>query len=915
MHYLCPRMKSLFLTIILFFVLMPQVLAWQLRGVVTDESGEPLSYASVYLQNTTTGVLTNIKGEYFIELQDGSYTLVFSSMGYEKKVVEIKIEGKSMVLDITLLSSDVGIDTVVVTASRRDPAYDIMEKVIANKQENSRQFKTYIRETYLKASLEVQLEQKENKDSLATDSLAIDSLGSDSLIHDSLAPVLIAPLPSQDSADKPVRLGFKDGPYDGPRIWRYGPKDGPGIHPDSSYKLGKGLKKDERRKLNLIESLSTTYYEAPNTFKSVISAYRDLSDKPEGGSTVSIGEDGVDVASYQTTTSNPYLFYLDPTDAQFNFYDNLITILRLSDQPFISPLSSTAWRLTYKYRLVESFMQNGRVIHRIEVSPRNSQGQVFEGDLFIVEGQWAIQSVNLQIKRGALNYFRDFRMLHDYTLGQDMRWTLQREEYYYMVKDGKELYYGNTIALHKNYQLDVVHPKGLFRNELRRTEKEAFERDSAYWETNRPMTLKAAEVEFIHVQDSIRAYRASPEYLHEVDSTYNHLSVWDFLLTGVGYRSRSKGMEFFAMPLIAQVQPWGVGGYRHMFGGSVSKTFKHFHKLTLEGEADYGFANQDVKGYARLSFTYNPKRFSRAYFKAGDRYATVTSTTSLVGLFARNNYVRKTYFGAGHTMEVLNGLYWDIEWDFADRSPIDGLNFDNDIFGQISDPLAFSLYREFLITTRIRWVPFQKYNSEPYRKVIVGSKWPVFEFMYKKGLPGVFGSVINFDWVELRVSDEFRPGTFGVSRWAVVAGSFIQEANLRFNDYKFFRGSTPYLFTNPLQDFQNLDTTYSTTGQYLQGNYVHDDAGSIISKIPLLKHTPLQLTGGAAALFVPERDLLHMELFAGVTLPFRIKTQRFKMGLFYASSFSNSSNTANAISGQWKIGITFYDNWLNKWNW
>jgi hypothetical protein len=910
MPYLYRPMHLRLLFILLVSLLSTRALAVQVRGTVSDQDGEPIAYANVFLQNTTYGVLTNIKGEYFIELDPGTHQLSFSSLGFSKVTKEVIVEKTAIVLDITLLPDGVSIDTVTVTAGRKDPAYAIMQQVIDNKKRYQHQFNSYTRETYLKASLEVELIKKEKADSLAADSLAIDSLVDDSL------PRKIADLPpstasGQAPEDTVLRKGYKDGPGIGPFIWRKGYKDGLGSDPDKPKE--DPLKKDERRKLNLIESISTTYFADPNSYKSIIHAYRDLSEKGEGGSTISVGEDGVDVANYQTITNNPYLFYLDPTDAEFNFYDNLIRVLRLGDQPFISPLSSTAWRLTYRYRLVESFLESGRVIHRIAITPINREGAVFEGEICVVDGLWAIKSVNLQILRGNLSFFRDFRMLHAYDMTDDQRWTLSREEYYYTVKDPRERYYGNTIAIHTDYQLDVQHPKNFFRNELRRVEKEAFEMDSTYWDSLRPITLKKAELEFIHIQDSIRAYHESADYLREQDSIYNHLSVWDILLQGMGWRDRKRRMEYFINPLISQPNFFGVGGYRHMLGGNITKTFAHYHRLELNTEIDYGVVNGDVKYFAKLSFVYNPKHFSGFYIKGGDRYSMVTSVTSVVGIFSRNNWVRKLYGGVGHTTELLNGLYWDIDLDFADRQAISGLNLDNDIFGGINDPLNFATYREFLIATRLRWTPFQKYHSEPYRKVVVSSTWPTFELSYRKGLPGVFGSEINFDKVELRVTDEFRPGSFGISRWALVVGSYIQEENLRVNDYKYFRGSTPFLFTNPMEDFQNLDTTYGTTGTFYQANFLHNEAGSLINKIPLLRRTPLELNAGASFLAIPDKDLLHVEVFGGITMPFRIKQQRFKAGVMYVTSYSTSFG--NAISGQIKFGITFYDTWKNRWNW
>lgn len=903
MPYLYRLMRRFLLTlsILAFFALSAH--AVQVRGTVSDQDGEPIAYANVFLQNTTYGVLTNIKGEYFIELEPGTHLLAFSSLGFGKVTKEIVVAQTALVIDVMLLPDGVSLDTVVVTAGRKDPAYAIMEQVIANKKRYQHQFSSYTRETYLKASLEVELIKKE----APIDSLAADSLATDSLVDDSL-PRKIADLPKEDTV---LRQGFKDGPGIGPFIYRKGYKDGLGSDPNKPKE--DPLKKDERRKLNLIESISTTYFADPNSYKSIIHAYRDLSEKGEGGSNISVGEDGVDVASYQTITNNPYLFYLDPTDAEFNFYDNLITVLRLGDQPFVSPLNSTSWRLTYRYRLVESFLEGGRVIHRIAITPFNREGAVFEGEICVVDGLWAIKSVNLQILRGNLSFFRDFRMLHDYAMTDDQRWTLSREEYYYTVKDPRERYYGNTIAVHKDYHLDITHPKNFFRNELRRVEKEAFEMDSTYWDSLRPITLKKAELEFIHVQDSIREYHQTAEYLNEQDSIYNHLSVWDVLLQGMGWRDRKRRMEYFIAPLISQPNFFGVGGYRHNLNGNITKTFAHYHRLELNTELDYGVVNRDLKYFVKIGFVYAPKHFSSFYVKGGDRYSMVTSVTSVVGIFSRANWVRKLYGGVGHSTELLNGLYWNIDLDFADRQAIAGLNLDNDIFGGINDPLNFATYREFLISTRLRWVPFQKYHSEPYRKVVVGSAWPEFELSYKKGIPGVFGSEINFDKVELRVSHEFRPGTIGVSRWALVAGSFIQEANLRINDFKYFRGSTPYLFTNPMEDFQNLDSTYGTTGTYFQANYLHNDGGSIVNKIPLLRRTPLELVGGVSVLSIPDKELLHAEVFGGVMMPFRIKQQRFKAGVLYASSYSTSFG--NAISGQIKFGITFYDTWKNRWNW
>ena len=853
-------MRQFSLLFLLFIAFAGQVHAYQVRGKVTDTDGIPIPYANVYLKNSTNGVITNVKGEYFLELPAGSHTLIFSSLGYSKKEVEIIINHTNQVKNIVLSPAAIELETINVSEKRRDPAYAIMQKVIANKRQYIKQFDTYSRETYLKASLEVDTLNKRNK----------------SGVPDSLL------------ADKP-KQGLQ-------------------------ISVGGEKEKKKRPKLNLIESEATTYFAYPNKYKSIVHAYRDLSQKKSVSGGVSIGDGGVVVDDYETEVNNPYLFYLDASDAEFNFYENLISVLSLGDRPFISPLSATSWRLSYKYKLEETFYENGRVIYKIRVTPRNSVGPFFEGSIFIVDQLWAIKSVNFRILPGNLSYFKDFQIIHNYSKTEDDRWVLDREDYYYMVKEGRKRYYGSTIAMHKDYQLDIEHPRKFFRNELRRVEKEAFERDSAYWAGTRRITLKKAELDFIHTQDSIKAYYRSDDYLSERDSIYNRLEIKDFLLNGIGFRDRKHGMRYYFNPLIAQIRPLGVGGYRHVIGGNIKKTWSKYNLLRVGGELDFGIVNRDLRGRVRVGYTYLPKRFARAYVKFGDEYKMVNGNATIAGIFARSNYIRKKHYGIGHHLEISNGLFLDTSIDFADNQAIKDLRlsqWSNNLFGGNNNPRAFDPYREFLMVFKLRWVPGQKYYMEPYRKVIVGSKWPVFEFTYKKAIPGIFDSEINFDFFQVKISDEFRPGTMGISRWAVKIGSYIQENNIRFTDHKFFRGSDPYLFANPLEAFQLLGNTISTTNEYMQVNYLHDFSGALISKIPLLKHTPLQVTGGAGMLTVPDQNFFHSEIYGGIQFPFRILKQRLKAGAYYVTSYS--TNIEGAIQGQVKFGLTFFDTWKNRW--
>ena len=198
---------------------------------------------------------------------------------------------------------------------------------------------------------------------------------------------------------------------------------------------------------------------------------------------------------------------------------------------------------------------------------------------------------------------------------------------------------------------------------------------------------------------------------------------------------------------------------------------------------------------------------------------------------------------------------------------------------------------------------------EPYRKIIVGSKWPTFYAHYKKRFRVFFNSELNFDFLELGLNHEFVPGTFGISRWTVSAGKYLQADNIRFTDFKFFRGSDPFLFANPLRNFQLLGPTISTRNEYFRAHYLHDFGGFLMNKIPLLKRTPLQTTAGAATLFIKDGNFFHSEIYAGLQWPFRIRQQRFKPEAICELLQHHS----NAIDAQVKVGITFFNPVKNRW--
>ncbi|PSR12634.1 MAG: SusC/RagA family TonB-linked outer membrane protein [Bacteroidetes bacterium] len=101
---------SLVLSLVLFtvgFALAQRTVT----GTVTDDGGEPLIGASIFVRGTSSGTVTDIDGSYSLEVPEGATTLVVSYTGFETRDIKL---GVASVMDITL-SEGVALDEVVVT--------------------------------------------------------------------------------------------------------------------------------------------------------------------------------------------------------------------------------------------------------------------------------------------------------------------------------------------------------------------------------------------------------------------------------------------------------------------------------------------------------------------------------------------------------------------------------------------------------------------------------------------------------------------------------------------------------------------------------------------------------------------------------------------------------------------------------
>jgi hypothetical protein len=317
---------------------------------------------------------------------------------------------------------------------------------------------------------------------------------------------------------------------------------------------------------------------------------------------------------------------------------------------------------------------------------------------------------------------------------------------------------------------------------------------------------------------------------------------------------------------------------------------------------------------------YNP--FNRGIYNVSlqKSFEFIFNGDAWINMISRSNLYLKKGLSFGHGFEVANGLFFYSDVDLAFRSSLSGYKtnsaWDSSYLGGLLDSnqaKSFIPGNAFYGIFRLEYTPHQRYIREPKEKIILGSSWPTLYVHWKKGIPGLFNSKVNYDYLEFGIKQSVKLGTTGISSYTIKTGSFLNKSKLSLVDYKYQRRGDPLLFLNPNEAFQSLDSTFPVFKRFYEGHFVHEFNGALLNKIPLFKKMGLREIAGAGFLFAPERNnLRYAEIFTGVERIFKYpfnQLGKFKLGIYVSGSAANQFR--NPV--QFKIGVTTWDRKNGKW--
>ena len=362
-----------------------------------------------------------------------------------------------------------------------------------------------------------------------------------------------------------------------------------------------------------------------------------------------------------------------------SFYNNLVKS-GFSERGFVSPIAANALAF-YQYELVGSSQQNGELVHKIRVIPRRRADPVFAGFIYVVDGSWRLQAVDLRLTKAAqLDYVDDLHIeqLFAPAPGAPWAWIIQSQKLAVGFSAFGFKGTGFITAVFSDYSRVVptypapppaatattaaappvtapVTTKELTRQikrekpdlrglsqqvrrrvkqarrdslrndpiaqmkkgEVQLVEKGVNERDTAYWTQVRPVPLTEEEQTDYHKKDSSEVVRKSRPYQDSLDRKRNELGAGKLLLTGYTYSNTFAKRTLAVQPIFNELQYNTVEGYVLNAQATYTQRTEDRRSIALTPALRYGFSNHQLQPSLALTWQTHPQQLSQLGLVAG----------------------------------------------------------------------------------------------------------------------------------------------------------------------------------------------------------------------------------------------------------------------------------------------------------
>lgn len=547
-------------------------------------------------------------------------------------------------------------------------------------------------------------------------------------------------------------------------------------------------------------------------------------------------------------------------EMEYSFYENSVELNR----DMVSPIASNAMG-HYKYRLEGvQYEDNGLVVNKIKVIPKNKYGNVFFGHLYIVDDLWNIHSVDLSLTKEAtqLPFIDTINFKQVYAPIDNKTWVPLSNVIKFKVGAMGFNLEGSFAAVYSAYVFDQV-PASIFSREVYKVLEEANLHDEPYWDSIRPIPLTYEERLDYKRKDSIRIVKESPEYLDSIDRKANAFKPWS-ILTGYTRQNSIKRSSISYSSPISSVRLNSIQGWHSSMGITGRKYFNELESKLVRagGHLNYGLSEKKIRPSAfleYLDYRFNNVRYRIEGGKKLSQYSRQDpipeGLNSIFTLLFKNNYLKaydKEYVSLNLARDLGNTIHLRTSLDYENRNPlVNHYNLSEEKFTSNNperinnDSPAFANHQALIFRLALRFQFGREIWSHPYQTFKTPSRWPILDLYYKAGLKAL-GSDVDYHVMYASLTKRIDAGIYGDSYTRLMGGRFLGDGPTEFMDYFHFLGNQTHVASGLDRNRFFLLPYYSHSANksFMQGHFQHKFKGYVLSKVPLLKRTQWQLVGG-----------------------------------------------------------------------
>jgi hypothetical protein len=825
-----------------------------IRGTVKADDGNALPFATIYVKQTGTGSSTDTNGKYEIVLTPGRYDVYYQFLGYETITKVIDIGEEFQEINVTLKSQVVQLQSVTIRASKEDPAYSVMRRAIAKAKYHTQQVESYTAKVYMKGKGKLKDYPWVAKKMLEKEGITKDRL----FIQESVSEI---------QYERPNK--FKEKVI---AIYTQGKNNNTS---PNEFVFGSLYEPEVAENISPLSPKAFSYYKFE-----YLGSFRDRD---------------MEINKIKVI----------PRSKGDNVFDGIINIVEDYWSIHSADLNATRMGVLIRGQGIYNPIEDQKKIGQAWMPV--SQNFFVTGSVFGFEFEGQYQATIKDYK-----LFLNPALKHDIIVVDEKKVDInpapatpkkttptattattktgkptksdKLEAVQQKLAEGKEVTNKELNQLIKDYEKqeqkklpepDVLSDRSFSIDSMAR------KKDSVFWADMRPAPLEAEEVRGYKKADSmaiVEQKREEGDTLRKRKGSKG-FQPWD-ILTGDTYKlGKTTDFEIHT--------PYGgfntVEGVNLVYRMSLYKRWVKRDSLKPEARPQvkrleitpvlrYSFERNLVNGFLRADFRTTKSRFTLE----GGRYVSQynnenpihhfvnTFTTLMLGDNLMKIYERDfTDFSFRHRFN--DRLVMFTTWSYAHRRElINNTSYtffkDNKDSYTLNAPVnnellstSFNTHQAFTGLIRFEMRPWVKYRIRNGNKQRLNGLSPLFSLEYRKGIPGVGGSDVNYDLVDLGVRYGFKLGIRGRLDANVHAGTFLNDRSMYFMDYKHFMGNrTPIITSDPDGSFRLLDYySNSTSDKYLSAILHYHFRKFLLSNIPKLRLLGIQENIFGAVLTTP----------------------------------------------------------------